>query len=146
MRTIKACKIVIMDENMMDVSGKMMSMLDMNERMISIGDVISALRKENGLTQEELGKKTNLNRTTIVKIENSQRAVSLEEAVKIAKVFSIDVDTMYSYIQDEEENSNEESFVIAFKAKGMNDEDLKEIKRIELLVDALFAQNEIRGE
>jgi Predicted transcriptional regulators len=146
MRTIKACKIVIMDENMMDVSGKMMSMLDMNERMISIGDVISALRKENGLTQEELGKKTNLNRTIIVKIENSQRAVSLEEAVKIAKVFSIDVDTMYSYIQDEEENSNEESFVIAFKAKGMNDEDLKEIKRIELLVDALFAQNEIRGE
>lgn len=143
---IKASKKLIMDENMMDVSRKMMSMLDMNERMISIGDVISAFRKKLGLTQEELGKKTNLNRTTIVKIENSQRAVSLDDAVKIAKVFSIDVDTMYSYIQDEEDNSNEESFVIAFKAKGMNEEDLKEIKRIELLVDALFAQNEIRGE
>lgn len=146
MRTIKASKRIIMSENMMNVSGKMMSMLDMNERMMNIGDVISAFRKKLGLTQEELGKKTNLNRTTIVKIENSQRAVSLDDAVKIAKVFSIDVDTMYSYIQDEEYNSNEESFVIAFKAKGMNEEDLKEIKRIELLVDALFAQNEIRGE
>lgn len=121
-------------------------MISMNERMKNIGDVISALRKEGGLTQEELGKRTGLNRTIIVKIENSQRAISLEEAVKIARVFSLDVDTMYSYIQDKEEQSNEESFVIAFKANGMNEENLKEIKRIELLVDALFTQKEIRGE
>lgn len=120
--------------------------MNMSERMRNIGDVISALRKKKGLTQEELGKKTDLKRTIIVKIENSQRAISLDEAVKIAAVFSLDVDTMYSYIQNKEEKSNEESFVIAFKAKGMSTENLKEIKRIELLVDALFTQKEIRGE
>ena len=124
----------------------MMRDISIRERLKSIGDVISALRKEVGLTQEELGNKAGLNRTTIVKIENSQRAISLDEAVNIAKVFSIDVDTMYSYIQSNEEKVNETSFVIAFKAKGMSKENLKEIKRIELLVDALFTQKEIRGE
>lgn len=143
-------RIINMNRRIMNMNGRIMNMngrmIIMNERMGNIGNVISALRKKKGLTQEELGNKTDLNRITIVKIENSQRAISLDEAVKIAKVFSIDVDTMYSYIQSNEEKSNEESFVIAFKAKGMNEENLKEIKRIELLVDALFTQQEIRGE
>jgi len=112
----------------------------------TIGDVIGALRKEEGLTQDELGKKAGLSRITIVKIENSQRAVSLDEAMNIAKVFSIDVDTMYLYINNEEDNQDEENFAIAFKAKGMNVSNLREIKRIELLVEALFLQEEIRGE
>lgn len=115
-------------------------------RMKNIGDVITTLRKERGLTQEVLGEKTGLSRTTIVKIENSQRALSLDEAVKIAKVFDTDIDTLYSYIENVENTDCEESFVIAFKANGMNSENLNEIKRIELLVDALFTQNEIRGE
>lgn len=136
-------KTINMGKRIINMNGRM---INMNENMGNIGNVISALRKEIGLTQEELGKKTDLNRTTIVKIENSQRAISLDEAVKIAAVFSLDVDTMYSYIQSNEEKSNEESFVIAFKAKGMNEENLMEIKRIELLVDALFTQQEIRGE
>ncbi|AOR24988.1 helix-turn-helix domain-containing protein [Clostridium taeniosporum] len=112
----------------------------------NIGDVITTLRKEKGLTQEGLGEKTGLSRTTIVKIENSQRALSLDEAIKIAKVFDLGVDTMYSYIKDQEDNDYKESFVIAFRANGMNSENLNEIKRIELLVDALFTQSEIRGE
>ena len=114
--------------------------------MNNIGDVINVLRKEARLTQEQLGKRAGLSRTTIVKIENNQRAVSLEEAISIAKVLKTDVDTMYSYINKSEENYEEEKFVIAFKAKGMTSDNLKEIKRIELLVEALFAQEEIRGE
>lgn len=116
------------------------------DKFKTIGEVISALRREEGLTQEELGKKAELSRITIVKIENSQRAVSLEEAMSIAKVFSIDVDTMYSYINNEADIQDEENFAIAFKAKGMNSSNLREIKRIELLVEALFLQEEIRGE
>ena len=78
-------------------------------QMDLIGQAIKQTRQERKLTQEELGKKTDLKRTTIVKIENSQRAISLDEAVKIAAVFSLDVDTMYSYIQNKEDKSNEES-------------------------------------
>lgn len=115
-------------------------------KMRNIGEVINSLRKQKGITQEELGNTTGLNRVIIAKIENNQRAVSLEEAVKIAKIFTIDVDTLYGFIEDEKEKLEEEPFVMAFKAKGMNPKNLNEVRRIELLVDALFAQKEIRGE
>lgn len=114
----------------------------------NIGEVIGSLRKQMGITQEELGNRTGLNRVTIVKIENSQRALSLEEAVNISKVFSIDVDSLFGYINEtEDEEKEDESFVMAFKAKGMGQKDLLEIRRIELLMDALRTQKEIfRGE
>lgn len=114
----------------------------------NIGEVISSLRKQMGITQEELGNRTGLNRVTIAKIENSQRALSLEEAVNIGRVFSIDVDSLYGYVKDKkDEQTEEKSFVMAFKAKGMEGRDLLEIKRIELLMDSLRTQKEIhRGE
>lgn len=112
----------------------------------NIGEVISALRRQMGITQEELGNRTGLNRVAIAKVENSQRSLSLEEAVNISKVFSIDVDNLYGYIE-ESETAEDESFVMAFKAKGMAQVDLLEIKRIELLMDALRTQKQIlRGE
>ncbi|WP_461207605.1 helix-turn-helix domain-containing protein [Clostridium sp. DL1XJH146] len=114
----------------------------------NIGEVINSLRKQMGITQEELGNRVGLNRVAIAKIERSQRAVSLEEAINIGKLFSIDVDSLYGYINDSEnDKTEEESFVMAFKAKGMEEKDLLEIKRIELLMDALCTQKEIhRGE
>ncbi|NMA83604.1 MAG: helix-turn-helix domain-containing protein [Epulopiscium sp.] len=113
----------------------------------NIGEVISSLRKQMGITQEELGNRVGLNRVTIVKIENSQRALSLEEAVNIGRVFSIDVDSLYGYVNNSEDEKTEEPFVMAFKAKGMEKKDLLEIRRIELLMDALRTQKEIlRGE
>lgn len=114
---------------------------------MNIGAVICSLRKQVGMTQEELGKRVGLSRVTIAKIENSQRALSLEEAVDISKVFSIDVDSLYGYINDSESNKVEEPFVMAFMSKGMEEKDLLEIRRIELLMDALKTQKEIlRGE
>lgn len=109
----------------------------------NIGAVICSFRKQEGMTQKELGDRVGLNRVTIAKIENNQRALSLEEAINISKVFSIDVDSLYSYVIDTENNKVEEPFVMAFKTKGMDDKDLLEIRRIELLVDALKTQKEI---
>jgi transcriptional regulator with XRE-family HTH domain len=113
--------------------------------MKNIGEVISSLRKRKGMTQEKLGKKTELNRVAIAKIENNQRAVSLDEAINLARALDINVDTMYGFI-DEEEKEEQDTFVMAFKAKGMQQSNLMEVKRIELLVDALLGQKEIRGE
>lgn len=114
-------------------------------KFTSIGEVIGALRKQESITQEELGSRVGLNRVTIAKIENNQRSISLEEAINISRVFSMDVDSLYNHIEEEEER--EEVFVVAFRSKGVSKEDLVEVKRIELLVDALFTQKEIyRGE
>lgn len=113
----------------------------------NIGEVINFFRKQIGMTQEQLGNKVGLSRVTIAKIENSQRALSLEEAVNISRVFSIDVDSLYECVDDFEDRKEEKSFVMAFRTKGMKEKDLLEIRRIELLMDALRTQEEIlRGE
>ena len=113
--------------------------------MRNIGEVIGTLRKQQGVTQDDLGKLTELGRVVIAKIENYQRAVSLEEATRIARALSVEVDGLYGFIQNEEEEENE-TFVKAFKAKGMDSNCLKEVKRIELLVDSLCTQTVIRRE
>jgi len=113
----------------------------------NIGELVATFRKDNGMTQEELASKININRASVAKVESSQRAVSLYEAIKISKVFGVSVDTLFSFIEN---NSIEDdnSFVMAFSSKGIiGKEDLKEVKQIELLVDALYTQEHIyRGE
>src|SRR5689334_2095424 len=109
-----------------------------------IGEVISFFRKQLNMTQEELANKVGLNRVTVVKIENHQRAISLDEAVDISKALEMDIDAFYGYVAKKtEEEVEQKSFVMAFSSKGMEKEDLLEIKRIELLMDALFTQEEI---
>lgn len=109
----------------------------------NFGELVAALRKENGLTQKQLAKRLEINRATLAKIENSQRAVSLDEATQFASVFGISLDTMLSSISESENNGNT-SFVMAFRSKGiLDEEDMKEIKSIELLVDALALQEQI---
>lgn len=113
----------------------------------NIGELVVAFRKENKMTQEDLAGRLNINRAAVAKIENSQRAVSLDEAIQLGRIFGISVDTLFSYIDDEVEVENN-SFVMAFRSKGiMSEDDLEEIREVEMLVDALHTQAQIyRGE
>jgi len=113
----------------------------------NIGELVAAFRKEHGMTQEDLACKININRASVAKIENSQRAVSLGEAIQLGKVFGISVDSLLNCINDEVGTEND-SFVMAFRSKGiMSEQDLEEIREVEMLVDALNTQAQIyRGE
>lgn len=106
----------------------------------SLGERISMLRREAGLTQAEMAEKIDINRSSLVKIENSQRAISLEEGDAISKVLGISLDSL---LAEEERYNEEQTFAKAFKAKGMNDDNLAEIAKFELLFDALIAQEQI---
>ena len=44
----------------------------------SLGDKIATLRKDIGMTQQQMAEKIGISRPSIVKIENSQRAISLD--------------------------------------------------------------------
>lgn len=111
-----------------------------------LGHRISVLRKERNMTQEELAFKSNLNRLIITKIENMQRTTSIEEASSIAKAIGIGLDSLLDY--EKENEDNDKSFVKAFKAKKkLTLEQEKEIKKFELLFDALCIQEQIyKGE
>ena len=106
----------------------------------SLGEKISMLRKEVGLTQEQLADRIRMSRPSLVKIENSQRAISLEEGDAISKVLGISLDSL---LAQEIESSEEKSFAKAFKAKGMTDNNVAEIAKFELLFDALLTQEQI---
>ena len=112
-------------------------------RFNNIGELVAVFRKENSMTQEELAGRLDINRASVAKIESSQRAVSLDEAIQLGRIFGVSVDTLFSYIEDTVSAENN-SFVMAFRSKGiMNEQDLEEIREIEMLVDALHTQAQI---
>ena len=56
------------------------------------------LRFENGeMTQKTLAAKVGVTRQTIMAIENARYSPTLELAFKIAEVFELDVESVFSY-------------------------------------------------
>lgn len=60
--------------------------------MISFGDRLRILRKEAGLTQDELAKRTHLSQTAISNWESSNRIPSIDYAIILAKYFGVTLD------------------------------------------------------
>ncbi len=58
---------------------------------------IKELRQKLGLTQEELAKKCNVRRETIVFLEQNKYNPSLQLAHDIAKVLKIKIDDLFSF-------------------------------------------------
>lgn len=110
----------------------------------TIGDKISSIRKDLGMTQQEMADRIGMSRPSLVKIENSQRAISLDEGNAISKVLGISLETL---LAEEKEDAITQSFVKAFKSKGMTPNNINEIAKYELLFDAFITQEQIyRGE
>jgi len=60
-----------------------------------IGQVIKLMRKEKGLSQEELAKKTSIDRTTIARVECGMfRSLSVEKLEAIATALGMDLKTL----------------------------------------------------
>jgi len=59
---------------------------------VKFGQKVKAIRKENGLSQEELATKSGLHRTYISDIERGDRNVSLKNVEKLAKALRIPID------------------------------------------------------
>lgn len=55
----------------------------------------------NEMTQEELAEKTGVTRQTIIAIENAKYSPSLELAFKIALVFGVPLEEVFSYTTEE---------------------------------------------
>jgi transcriptional regulator with XRE-family HTH domain len=62
--------------------------MDIKEKF---GQRVKTLRKEKGMSQEELAEKSGLNRPYISAIEQGKRNVSLEVMDKLAEAIGIDI-------------------------------------------------------
>jgi transcriptional regulator with XRE-family HTH domain len=59
------------------------------------GKRLRQLRRERGLSQEELGVKANLHRTYIGTIERAEKNISIENVSKLAKALGVRVNDFF---------------------------------------------------
>lgn len=64
-------------------------------------NIISQLRKENKITQEELANEVGVTRQTITSIENGKYIASLPLAFKIAKFFGMKIEDVFTMDEDD---------------------------------------------
>lgn len=64
-------------------------------------NIISQLRKENKITQEELANEVGVTRQTITSIENEKYIASLPLAFKIAKFFEMKIEDIFTMEEDD---------------------------------------------
>ncbi len=62
----------------------------------TIQNTVSLLRQEKNLTQEELASKVSVTRQTIIALEKGNYVPSVLLALKIAKVFKQEVETIFT--------------------------------------------------
>lgn len=64
-------------------------------------NIISQIRKENKITQEELANEVGVTRQTITSIENGKYIASLPLAFKIAKFFEMKIEDIFTMEEDD---------------------------------------------
>ena len=109
---------------------------------LNIGDKIKSLRKEKGLSQEDLAKKCGLNRNSIYKYEKNETTPKLNQIKKIAAALNVEVNELtyllyYDEIHKEQIKEivkNKENLVITEKDRDGNlkEELQKYIKELSL--------------
>lgn len=61
---------------------------------MSIGEKIKQIRKEEGLSQEQLAEKMNVSRAAIAKWENENGIPDIENLIKLSQLFNISIDEL----------------------------------------------------
>ena len=86
-----------------------------------IGQRIRSLRKETGLSQEELANKLNINTDHLGRLETGKRGMSIDLLTEISKYFAVPTDYI---LFGEKQNTDEIKEIISFVVLQ-----LKEIER-----------------
>jgi len=71
------------------------------EEMIIIKNRVAELRKQAGLTQEQLGDKVGVSRQTIISLENGKYNPSITLAHRLAVVFGGAIEDVFIFEEDE---------------------------------------------
>lgn len=69
-----------------------------------IQNTVCELRNERGLTQEELARRLNVTRQTVISLEKNRYTPSLDMAFRVAILFGKTVEEVFRYSADERQN------------------------------------------
>jgi transcriptional regulator with XRE-family HTH domain len=67
-----------------------------DEILVKFGDKLRQIRKNKGLSQEQLASDANLHRTYIGMIERAEKNITLLNIYKISKALDIDIKDLFS--------------------------------------------------
>lgn len=91
---------------------KIKNEINMEVMAMNIGNNISALRKQKGITQEELAKELGVSAQAVSKWENNSSCPDVSLLTKIADIFGVTVDTLL--------RANEQDVVVEAKQDDRN--------------------------
>ncbi|WP_236347633.1 helix-turn-helix domain-containing protein [Paenibacillus plantiphilus] len=83
-----------------------------------VGGKVRELRKERGLSQEELGERAGFHFSYVGGLERGERNVSLENLAKVAETLGVDIGELFGYVRDydkpltEKEKALQEAFFL----------------------------------
>ncbi|AIQ37197.1 hypothetical protein R50345_22690 [Paenibacillus sp. FSL R5-0345] len=106
-----------------------------------VGARVRELRKEKGMSQEELAHAANLHPTYIGKLERGERNMSVESLEKTTKALGITLEQLFKYIQPS--NQDEDSNIMEQIINRLYDKSLQEKRTILKLIDTAF---ELKGK
>jgi transcriptional regulator with XRE-family HTH domain len=70
--------------------------MDKKKALIQFGNKVRALRKANGMSQEDLSFDADLHRTYIGMIERAEKNISLLNIEKIAKALNVEIKDLFN--------------------------------------------------
>ncbi len=97
MLLIVCCSILALELNLHTLISIFTRMKGQKNILIKFGVKVRDIRKEKGLSQEQLSFKANLHRTYIGMIERAERNISLVNIEKIANALEIDIDYLLKF-------------------------------------------------
>lgn len=101
-----------------------------------VGARVRELRKEKGMSQEELAHAANLHPTYIGKLERGERNMSVESLEKTTQALGITLEQLFKYIQPS--NNDEESMIMEQIIDRLYGKSLQEKRIILKLIDTAF--------
>ncbi|MCF0109184.1 MAG: helix-turn-helix transcriptional regulator [Erysipelotrichaceae bacterium] len=105
-----------------------------------IGTRVKQLRKETGITQEQLAEYLGIDQTTVTKLENGTRNLNVTMIERICDLFGCTDE----YLMGESETYMPVSF--AFRATGIEADDLKSIAAVNRIMMDIRFINELMGD
>ena len=103
---------------------------------------LKTLRKENNLTQSELGSKFHLNKSSISKYENGTQMPESDMLEKIADYFNVSIDYLLGRSEVKKDNPIVSNAFHSISTDGL---DKKDIEMIKSMVERLRESHKVKN-
>jgi transcriptional regulator with XRE-family HTH domain len=110
----------------------------MTEKSLSseVGERLRGLRKERGITQEELAHLSSLHPTYIGKLERGEKNATIETIERVANALGISLEKLFSSKEPTQVQQNELPLLLSEKLNGISSEGQTIIlKMVELMLE-----------